>query len=460
MAGSLSSRAAHTPAARNRVVDLIRALAICVVVLGHWLMAGLYVDADGALHRTGLLSVATWAHPLTWVLQVIPLVFLVGGYANALSWQGAQRRGTTYGGWLRARLRRLVTPVLPLMVFWLLAPAVAGRAGLGHDWLRIAGKASLVPTWFLANYLVVVMLVPATWWLWQRWGWACVVVAVGLAGVVDLLSISGDAPALGLLNALFVWGTAHQLGYAWLTGGLAHRGSRLLLAGVGVAGLVLLVRLGPYGVSMVGVNGYGLDNARPPRVTLAFLALAQAGVTLMLEPVLRRAAERPRVWLVTVAINGRVMTIYLWHLTALGIAAGAAMLHPIADLRLVPNSGGWWATRPLWILLLVGVTALLVVGLGRFEELGADLRPVPPGWMPVVAALLTAAALLLLADHGIVDASGHLSWHLVAIPLVANVALGTIAAFGALGRLGRLGTLGRTRDDARARREVTPRGSG
>ena len=35
--------AAATPASRNRVVDLLRAAAIVVVVLGHWLMAAVVV---------------------------------------------------------------------------------------------------------------------------------------------------------------------------------------------------------------------------------------------------------------------------------------------------------------------------------------------------------------------------------------------------------------------------------
>ncbi len=62
---------------------------------------------DGQLVRDDVLEMAAWLHPLTWVLQVMPVFFLVGGYANALSWRSARTRGETYGGWLRARLRRL-----------------------------------------------------------------------------------------------------------------------------------------------------------------------------------------------------------------------------------------------------------------------------------------------------------------------------------------------------------------
>jgi hypothetical protein len=34
-----------TPLERNRWVDFLRAVSIMAVVIGHWLMAGLYVDA-------------------------------------------------------------------------------------------------------------------------------------------------------------------------------------------------------------------------------------------------------------------------------------------------------------------------------------------------------------------------------------------------------------------------------
>jgi hypothetical protein len=75
------ARVSHIPAERNRVVDLVRVLALCGVVLGHWLKQGWYVDDSGILRRAGLLGIAPWTHPLTWIFQVIPLFFVVGGYA-------------------------------------------------------------------------------------------------------------------------------------------------------------------------------------------------------------------------------------------------------------------------------------------------------------------------------------------------------------------------------------------
>ena len=135
---------------RNPVVDLVRALALLAVVLGHWLKQGWYVDAGGTLHRAGLLGVAPWTHPLTWVFQVMPLFFLVGGYVNALSWRHARDRGIRYGPWLAGRVGRLTRPLLPLLAFWVVVVPLAPVVGLDGEWLRIASLTSLVPTWFLA----------------------------------------------------------------------------------------------------------------------------------------------------------------------------------------------------------------------------------------------------------------------------------------------------------------------
>src|SRR5699024_12810790 len=96
---------AATPETRNRVVDFLRAAAITVVVLWHWTIIA--VDADGGILPHGVLDRATWSLPLTWVFQLMPFFFLLGGYSNSLSWRYAQRMGIGYSEWLRAWLRRL-----------------------------------------------------------------------------------------------------------------------------------------------------------------------------------------------------------------------------------------------------------------------------------------------------------------------------------------------------------------
>ena len=133
-------------------------------------MAAPQLVGDGIAFNQ-LLSTNTWSHYLTWILQVMPLFFLVGGYANAASWRSARGRNESYGAWLRARLRRLVLPVLPLLAVWGVGAYAMFSIGLDPDLIRRGSQAALVPLWFLATYLVVVALTPVTLRAWDRFGW-------------------------------------------------------------------------------------------------------------------------------------------------------------------------------------------------------------------------------------------------------------------------------------------------
>lgn len=50
---------------------------------------------------------------------------------------------------------------------------------------------------------------------------------------------------------------------------------------------------------------------------MAFLGMVQAGLVLAVEPALSRVLQRPRLWLLTVLVNQRIMSWFLWHLTAM-----------------------------------------------------------------------------------------------------------------------------------------------
>ena len=421
--GTVRDLAASTPATRNRVVDLLRAAAITVVVLGHWLMAAVTVR-DGELDPGHLLGLASWTHPLTWVFQVMPVFFLVGGYANALSWRSARGRGLTYAGWLRSRLRRLLVPVVPLLVAWLVAVSVADAAGVSADTLRTASQVALVPTWFLAAYVVVCSIAPATLWLWERTGWASVVGGVALACLVDLVSVGTDRLWVGFGNYVVVWATVHQLGYAWLDGRLAGTGRRLILAGVGAVGVVGLVWAGPYPVSMVGLDGAAVNNSYPTRVTMLFLGMLQAGLVLALEPLAARWMQRPGAWAATVLLNTRIMTLYLWHLTAMVLVIGASLLLGGFGLGIEPLSAWWWSSRPVWWAVLALVTVGFVALLGRFETPRPDASPPPPVWLPVLVTVLACGGLGFMAGQGMVAADGvHWWWPVLVIAAVGLLRL-------------------------------------
>lgn len=408
--------ARETPSKRNRYVDLLRAFSILVVVVGHWLMAAPQVVGDDlAFNR--LLSQTTWTHYLTWIVQVMPLFFLVGGYANSASWRSARVRGESYGAWLRARLRRLVLPVLPLLAVWSLGALYLLNQGMEPDTVRMASQAAMVPLWFLATYLLVVALTPVTLWAWERFGWASLALTAGLAGIVDLVSIGFGMSAAGFLNYVFVWATVHGLGYAWADSRFGDATRRLGLALVGLVTTVALVVVGPYPVAMVGLTTGGVNNSQPPKLTLIALGLFQTGLFLALEGPMRRWLARDRVWAPVVLVNARIMTVYLWHMTALVLVIGGLLVWG-SGLGVEVDSPTWWLTRPVWLTGLALVTWPFILVFGRFERPGDDHRAAPPSWRPVIAVVLFCVGLGYLAAGGIADDEG-LNGLIVTLPFLA-----------------------------------------
>ncbi|RPI12367.1 MAG: hypothetical protein EHM60_12120, partial [Lysobacterales bacterium] len=156
-----ASLAARTPESRNRYVDFLRALSIGAVIGGHWLIAAPWVSA-GELRLDHMLAVQPWTQWLTLLFQVMPVFFLVGGYSNAASWEAARRSGTPYGTWVAGRARRLIGPIVPLVLAWAALAVVFRQFGTSYEMIRHGSILALVPMWFLAVYLLVVLLVPWT----------------------------------------------------------------------------------------------------------------------------------------------------------------------------------------------------------------------------------------------------------------------------------------------------------
>lgn len=415
-----------TPPDRNRVVDMMRVVSILVVVFGHWLMAAVVIE-EGDLVPGHLLDLADWTHPLTWILQVMPIFFFVGGYSNALSWRSAQRRGEHYGAWLRGRLRRLTLPVVPLLLVWGAGGWLAIAAGVDWKLAQMASQVAIVPTWFLAAYVVIVTLAPIALVIWERLGWWSIAGGLALSALTDILSIGVGMTGVGFLNYVFVWGTVHQLGYAWVGGAAEGWARRSAMAITGLVGILALVWAGPYPVAMVGLDTAGLTNSFPPRVTLAFLGLFQAGLVLLAEPKLAKLMQRPRPWTGVVAISSQIMTLYLWHMTAMVLAIGAGLVLDGRGFGIAPTTAGWWLSRPVWLVVLAGVTVLLAAVFGRYERPSPDRRPAPRSWRPLIAAVMVCAGLGGLAVAGIADADG-VNGILVTLPVAGLVAGGVLGA--------------------------------
>lgn len=417
---------AQTPPTRNRTVDFLRAAAIITVVLGHWTIAAVHVSSGAQISAHAVLDIAPWTHPLTWVAQVMPLFFFVGGYANALSWRSARRKGQPYSGWLRARLRRLGLPLIPLLACWVGVAAVALAAGIPAQQLHQLSQVALVPTWFLAAYVLVVATTPACLALWERYGPASIAAGLTLAAVVDTVSITTGNIYLGYPNYLIVWASVSMVGFAWLDGRLAGAGRRLALAALGLTGLTLLVTFGPYPVSMIGLAGEAVNNSAPTRITMAFLGLAQIGLVLLAERRLAALLARPTLWFAVVMVNRRIMSWYLWHLTVMvAVIAVSFLFLDGFGFHLVPVTGAWWASRLVWIALLSTLTFLVVLVVGRFESPSPDPRPAGPAWQPIAATVCVCGGLAVMASEGIVSDRG-LMWFWPTLAIAGMVLFGVV----------------------------------
>jgi hypothetical protein len=424
--------AAHTPDTRNRYVDALRAASILVVVFGHWLMAGPEILADGTIRIGHLVAESTLIQGLTWIFQVMPVFFFVGGYANAAGWRSARRRGERYPMWLRTRLRRLAMPVLPLLVFWTIAGSVALAAGFESDLLRAGSQAALVPVWFLATYIVAVALAPLTLRLWERFGWGLIAGLTAAAAVIDIATVGYDIQIVRWINYVFVWNAVHALGYAWADGRIGTPRHRALLGLGSLAVLAALVGALPYPMAMVGLDSAAITNSNPPKVTLIFLGMFQFGMLTALEAPARRLLERARLWTAVIAVSAVIMTLYLWHLTAMVGVIGAQIGLDGFGLRVTVNTPGWWATRPIFLAALIVVTGMFLAAFRRYERPQVDTRPEPPAWRPIVGTILLCGGLGNLASSGIVD-EGAVSIVTLGLPFV-GVFLGGVIGAGAYAR--------------------------
>lgn len=424
--------ALQTPPSRNRYVDFLRAFSILAVVVGHWLVAAPYMQ-DGAVQGGHLLGILPWTQWLTWGFQVMPLFFLVGGFSNGMSWAATQGKGGHFADWFAARIRRLINPVLPLLLIWSLVTLFGTTIGIDRAVVKMAAQLALVPVWFLAVYLLVTALTPLTHAAWQRFGQTSIFALIAGAIMVDVAALYFGIPYVNFLNFAFVWLAIHQLGYAWRDGIFAAPVRALLWATAGFAALALLVGFGPYPVAMIGVPGSDLSNSMPPTLALLALGVAQAGLALALEKPARRLLDRVTVWTAVVLINGMIMTVYLWHLTAFVVVMIAAWLLGGIGLHAAPGSMEWWLARPIWFALYIAVLLPFILLFARYERGGkaADdgvthLRLVL-GMLMICTGLAMTAAISIASPSGV---TGVRLW-VVALPFLGAALVG----FGPAARL-------------------------
>ena len=399
--GRLRGLADATPAGRDRYADFLRVASIATVVLGHWTIAAVRRSADG-LAAGNVLSATPWLWLATWVFQVVPVFFFVGGFANMVSWQASGRRGGGYVDYLAGRMGRLLRPVLVFVAAWLVLPVVLGRLGLPAEQVELLGKVMGQPLWFLGVYLAIVALAPVMVRLHHRFRLWVPASLAAAGAAVDALRFAG-LQQLGYLNLLVVWALVQQVGFFYADGTLKRLSGRALagLAATGLGGLILLTGTGLYPPSMVGLPGER-SNMTPPTVCIIALTVWQVAMVMLVRGRVSTWLARRRPWTLVIAVGSMAMTLYLWHLTAMVALYGLVLA--VGGPLPAPGTGPWWATRPVWLVLLAAVLTPIALPLSRFERPGRADRSAasaartvetPTGRVAVVLGVVLATLGLL-----------------------------------------------------------------
>ena len=403
---TLLELAAATPATRDRYADFLRAFSILVVVFGHWLIA-VVTWQDGKVDGANALEVIDGLWTLTWLLQVMPLFFFIGGFSNLRSWTAMERRGESYAGFLHSRLLRMMRPTAVFLGIGLVVVVTLDAANVADNAVFPASRLIARPLWFLGVYMIVVALAPLMIELHRRFGIWVLIAMVAIAAVIDTLRFGGDISAFGWVNYPVVWLLAHQLGFFYADGALVRL--RWWAAATGFGGMLLLVNLGPYPGSMVGLSTDEFSNMDPPTMAIVALILWQVGFALVLRPPITRWLQRARVWAGVIFVNTVIMTVFLWHLTAL--LFGIGVLFPLGFPQPEAGSAQWWALRPVWIAVLLVILAALVAAFGRFEARGLGKRAPrvsdSAGGRAATSAAVVGASLVVLGVLGFAMGGMH-----------------------------------------------------
>ncbi len=414
-----------TRPARDVSIDAIRVVLLAAVFALHAMMVGVSVGPEGPILENALDGQG-WFGPVTWVVQIMPLFFIAGGFSSITHWRSMRARGSSPADYVRARLERLVRPAVALVVIVAVGLVTLSLVGVPAEVVATAGFRIGQPLWFLAVYIGVSALVPLMVRAHER---ARVLTPLALLGgvvAVDVVRLGTGIEAIGFANLLLVWLLVQQLGFHVADGGVDRLARRTLwlIAAASLALLVVLTTAGPYPVDM-------LENLNPPTVCLVVLGTAQLALFQLARPAIRAWVERADASRLISAIGERAMTVYLWHMPVLiALVALLLVVNSVTGIALPePLSHEWWASRPLWLCFAAVALLPIALGFGRFErsrrpravpaaEVGARHRRSVAGTVIDAIAGAGGVVVLLVAGFGPVAA-------VVALALLVVALLGT-----------------------------------
>jgi hypothetical protein len=414
---------ASTPATRDRAIDVIRIVSLVGVVVGHTIMATSTLR-DGVFIWNNLLAASPVFQALTWVFQVMPLFFFAGVAACIDSW----KPGISWGNWMMRRCTRLYRPVFYYLAFWWVALALLSTVLPQHVYEPVAG-ISIQLLWFLGAYVLVLATVPLLAGITTTG--RLVAAAVGtyaFIAVVDAIRIHVHAlSALGYLN-MVAWLIPAMLGVAYRRRLLAGRAALTLGVVMLVVNVALLV-LGPYELSLVGIETQRLKNMTPPSLLLAGHAIMMCAFAIAAAPAIARWARGARVWWLATIGNSGAMTLYLWHIPPL--LAMHLVFDNLGRPRFDPSSPGFVVLSVVQLMIMGASVAVVFVTLRPLEN-----NPLPlwdggfvsrPGGRSAAAGVLlcvAGAATLVSVGWGLKDQG----LYCVAVMLIALFAARLLAS--------------------------------
>lgn len=381
-----------SPTSRDTGIDLVRAFCVVGVVVLHSLMVGVTVTDAGPVFANASEG-SWWITPLSWVLQVMPLFFVIGGFAGHLSFTRGRARGRTAASFVAARVHRLLLPaVVTIAVVGVLLTMLL-LYGVPADLVAIAGFRFGQPLWFLGVFLLCQVLLPALVTAHERAPWRTITLLAGAAVVVDAVSLTTGIAGIGFLNLAFVWLTMQQLGFFLADGridALAPR-TRLIIAAGAVGALVLSFALSVHSPDLIA-------NINPPTTALLLVGVAHTMVMSLVRERLARWSSTAFGTRLRGFVTPRAMTIYLWHMPVLLAMAGACALFAIVTGFTLPepSSIAWWMTRPLWLAGVFTLTAALAWALAAVEARPAPIPAATPRRLVAASGLGITAVIGLL----------------------------------------------------------------
>ena len=382
----------RTPPSRDTAVDAARAACLVIVVALHAMMAGVGGTAAAPVLENAMERWPGFA-PITWVVQVMPLFFVLGGFSAFTQWTRLRRRGGTPAAYVASRVRRLLPPALGAIAATAILLVALRASGVPEAVVGEAGFRLGQPLWFLGVYLLCTGLVPVMAAAHRRSPLLVLGALAAAAMAVDVARLATGVEVIGFANLLFVWLLAQQLGFLLADGTmdrLRPEAIRRIGAGALAAALVLCA---------CGLAPFDLFAAlNPPSVVLAVLGLAQLCAFALVRPLLRRVAGGRAAARAIAAINRRAMTIYSWHMLVLILLAGILLVSgtTLPD----PLAAAWWGSRPLWLAAVaIGVIAVARAA-GGLEDGNREHRASALPARTAAGLLAAAAAVLLILVAG------------------------------------------------------------